>query len=87
MLAHDCACVVQNGDTALIVAARYGHPTIVGLLIAVKAPLNAQTLRGSTALYIASDRGHTECVRALLKSGADANVTDKVTVFHCCHQS
>ncbi len=71
-------CVVQNGGTALMAAARFGHPTVVGLLIAAKAPLNAQRLDGCTALYQATNKGHTECVRALLKSGADANITDKV---------
>ncbi len=69
---------MQNGDTALVVAARYGYPTIVDLLIAAKVSLNAQTLRGSTALYQATTGGHTECVRALLKSGADPNIADKV---------
>ena len=59
-------------------AAHFGHPTIVALFIDAKAPLNAQALFGSTALYQATDEGHTECVRVLLKSGADANIADKV---------
>ncbi len=59
-------------------AAHFGHPTVVALFINAKAPLDAQTLRGSTALYQATDKGHTECVRVLLKSGADANIADKV---------
>ncbi len=59
-------------------AAHFGHTTVVGLLIAARAPLNAQLLDGSTALFQATNKGHTECVRALLKSGADANITEKV---------
>ena len=59
-------------------AAHFGHPTVVALFIDAKAPLDAQTLNGSTALYHATTGGRTECVRVLLKSGADANIADKV---------
>ncbi len=70
---------MQDGITALMIAAHFGHPTIVDLLINAKAPLDAQTLRGSTALFLASEKGHTECVRVLLiNSGADANIANKV---------
>ncbi len=69
---------MQEGSTALIVAAFSGHPAVVGLLIDAKAPLNARTLHGCTALYQATVKGHTECVRVLLKSGADVNIADKV---------
>ena len=71
---HDCV-VLQNGGTALMAAAHFGHPTVVGLLINAKAPLDAQLL---DALFQATNKGHTECVHALLKSGADANITEKV---------
>ncbi len=73
------ACVMQNGGTALTAAAHFGHPTVVDLLINAKAPLNAQLLDGSTALFQATGAGHTECVHVLLKSGADANIADKVS--------
>ena len=59
-------------------AAYFGHPTVVALFLDAKAPLDAQTLNGCTALYQATNKGHTECVRVLLKSGADANIADKV---------
>ncbi len=69
--------IVQNG-TALMAAAYFSHPTVVDLLIDAKDPVDAQNLRGYTALYLASDKGHTECVRVLLKRGADVNIADKV---------
>ncbi len=63
-------------------AAYFGYLTVVDLLINARAPLNAQMLdNGSTALYQASGEGHTECVRALLKGGADSNIADKVNII------
>ncbi len=59
-------------------AAYFSHLTVVDLLIDAKDPVDAQNLRGYTALYLASDKGHTECVRVLLKRGADVNIADKV---------
>ncbi len=70
--------IVQNGGTALMAAAYFSHPTVVDLLIDAKDQVDAQNLHGYTALYIASDKGHTECVRLLLKRGADVNIADKV---------
>ncbi len=70
---------MQNGVTALMVAAYFGHPTVVSQLIDSKAHVDVQIPgAGSTALYLATDEGHTECVRVLLKNGADVNIADKV---------
>ncbi len=63
-------------------AAYFGHPTVVHLLIDAKAPLDAQILHVYTALHHATDKGHTECVRVLLKCRADANIADKVQVIY-----
>ena len=35
---------------------------------------------GETVLMMALERGHMECVKVLLISGADVNVQDKVSV-------
>ena len=42
---------------------------------------------GWTALMMASQAGHMECVKALLDKGADANIQDEVSgvIIHCVH--
>ena len=37
----------------------------------------ADTLKGRTALHCAAFRGHTDCVRSLLKAGADGGIKDQ----------
>ncbi len=41
----------------------------------------AQT--GLTSLILAAEKGHTECVRALLQAGAEKDLTSKVWVVFC----
>ena len=36
---------------------------------------------GGTALMMASERGHMECVKALLDKGADVNIQNNVSAF------
>ncbi len=38
---------------------------------------------GSTALFLASDAGHTECVRLLIDAGADKEAKDQVLIGYC----
>ena len=40
-----------------------------------------------TALMMALQAGHMECVKALLDKGADANIQDRVSgvIIHCVH--
>ena len=61
-------------------ASQHGHLAIVELLIAAKAHVNAQGLHGASALHIAAFNGRTECVRVLLKCGADLKAVDKVSL-------
>ena len=60
--------------TALMIAAEYGHASIVQCLLEQGAPVNTQDVEGVTSLMIASQFGHPETVRVLLDYGADANM-------------
>ncbi len=44
---------------------------------------NTHAQSGKTALVVAAQRGHFDCVRLLLDAGADANVKNKVRVLFC----
>ena len=49
---------------------------VLQLLIAAKAPLDAQNRDGATALMLAAGAGQREAVRLLLLAHADARVQD-----------
>ncbi len=61
-----------------MIASQHGHLAIVELLVAAQAHVNAQNVRGTTALHLAVIKGQIEIVSVLLKNGADPNVMDKV---------
>ncbi|MGH1438875.1 MAG: ankyrin repeat domain-containing protein [Cellvibrionaceae bacterium] len=68
--------------TALIAAAHLGHLEVVNTLIHAKAPLDHVNNLGWTALIeavILGDGGkrHTAIVNALIKAGANINITDR----------
>ena len=42
----------------------------------LRSYINAQNEDGKTPLHIASERGHTQCIKALLRSGADVLITN-----------
>lgn len=65
-----------HGDTALIEAARYGHPEVVKILLRAQAQVDEVNLRGQTALLAAAAGGHATVVELLLGSGADPRVAD-----------
>ena len=87
---------VQDGSTALSVAAQNGHVRAVEILIAAKAKIDIQqkvrfticllviiwicTQNGATALYMASKNGHCGVVRMLLEAKADVKI--KANVSH-----
>ena len=76
---------VKNGKiqlglfTPLLLAASYGGPEAVGLLLEKKANPNAQDVRGMTPLMlaIASDRPDPKVIRMLLDHGADPKIKSK----------
>src|SRR5580658_2730344 len=71
------------GNTALYIAAKDGQTKVIEALtdndpnLPAKAKLNEQNSDGLTALHIAVFFGHKEAVLALLKAGADFNISDQ----------
>jgi len=57
-------------------AARSGDAALVTRLLDQGADVNAKFRYGTTALFKAAERGHTEVVKILLARGADATVKD-----------
>src|SRR5258708_4373770 len=64
----------------LLAATRKGDLAQVKTLLAKGADVNAKSPYGSTALFFACDRGHTEIAKLLIEKGADVNVED--TFYH-----
>jgi len=63
----------QKGNTALILAAKYGHSKVTRLLISSGAEVNAKNFHNWTALHWAAKYGHLEVMTLLINSGADVN--------------
>ena len=69
-----------DGETALIIAAWYGSPEIVTLLLENGANINAQDNAGYTAIAKASSLGvgrHYEIVEILIQACANLNLKTK----------
>ncbi len=64
----------DNGQSALIWAAYYGHKNIVKLLLKHSAHVNVQDTYGRTALIYAVARGCKDIIELLLKHGADVTL-------------
>ncbi|KAJ3433202.1 ankyrin repeat protein [Anaeramoeba flamelloides] len=69
---EDCKSNGSNneGETALILASKYGHVGVVRLLIKHGSKLMSKTKSNSNSLYEASKNGHVKVVDELLKNGA-----------------
>ncbi|KAK7398285.1 hypothetical protein QQX98_012343 [Neonectria punicea] len=64
----------SGSRTPLWYAAKNGHKTVVTLLVAVGADVDAvDKLSGRTAIQLAAGRGYLEVVKRLLAAGADVN--------------
>ena len=74
-----------DNETALHIAASFGHDLTVVALIRRGANVNVQTTGGWTPLHNASWYGKSSTIRALLAHGADigAECKDKWTPLHC----
>jgi hypothetical protein len=66
----------QKLNEQLWEAARKGDVALVTSLLDQGADVNAKFRYGTTALFKASERGHTDVVKVLLARGADATVKD-----------
>ncbi|XP_054843757.1 ankyrin repeat, SAM and basic leucine zipper domain-containing protein 1 [Eublepharis macularius] len=71
----NAACRKKN--TALMYAAREGHPQVVTLLVAHGSQVNVQDENGYTALTWAARQGHKKVVFKLLELGADKSIQTK----------
>ncbi|KAJ5248263.1 hypothetical protein N7497_008324 [Penicillium chrysogenum] len=60
----------QQGNTALLAAARQGHREIVSMLLRCGADVTVKGERYGTALNAATEAGHTEIIEMLAKRGA-----------------
>jgi ankyrin repeat protein len=69
--------LIEDGTTALMVAAYRGNKEIVELLVGRGAPIDAQDKDGCTALMRAAWQGHTEVVGLLINQGAAVNIQDQ----------
>mmetsp|Transcript_18741 Transcript_18741/g.32533 ORF Transcript_18741/g.32533 Transcript_18741/m.32533 type:complete len:527 (+) Transcript_18741:198-1778(+) len=68
----------QNGTTALMRAAQFGHiKVVVWLLETLGAKVNDANLSGNTALILAAYYGHEDVVKLLLQHGAEVNHQNK----------
>lgn len=65
----------DNGATALIVAAAYGHPDVVQTLFDKGGDINAKASNGTTALIMAAQNSHIDVVKTLLEKKADIHAT------------
>lgn len=70
---------LQNGQTALCIAAMNNRLSIMGVLIAKGANVNHSTeIDGTTPLMYAAKSGSLDAVKALLAQGAKLEVSDKI---------
>ncbi|XP_026867398.2 ankyrin repeat and SOCS box protein 2b isoform X2 [Electrophorus electricus] len=76
--------------TALHEAAHCGHVNCMKALLKVKpTSVDKRTLQEQTALLIATDRKHLECVKCLLEAGADPDISNKnkeTPLYKACQQ-
>ena len=63
--------------TALLLAARLGHWSMLGDLLAAGASPNPRDAEGRTPLHYAAFRGNPIAVKALLDAGADKSLRDR----------
>ena len=66
----------NNGNAPVHIAAQNGHLDIVLFLVSMHADLNAQNLKGNTALHMAVQYDYYDCAKALLDAGADRELVN-----------
>ena len=59
----------DQGNTALIQAARFGHDEVVRDLLVAKADVTVKNSEGKTALMLAAEGGHDRTVAVLTQAG------------------
>jgi ankyrin repeat protein len=79
-LGADVNLATTFGETALIIAAKFGQVDAVRCLgIDLDADINQVTHQGRTALYLAAQHLHMDVLRCLGKElGADVNLAEEI---------
>ena len=75
-LVTPATCLLQDGSTAVHLAAWKGHEAVLAYLLHNGGDTNATTLDGQTPLHEAAAAGHEECCRLLLRHGASTSTLD-----------
>jgi ankyrin repeat protein len=65
------------GARPLSHAARFGHLSVVDLLLARGAPIDARNVAGATALFFAIEGDRTAVAHRLIERGADVNLAGR----------
>ena len=76
---HNLCLCSADGDTALILAAWYGHTDITRLLLDSRADVDATNCDGNCALNCAAYHGFMEVAALLVDGNATIDVRDNVT--------
>lgn len=66
----------DRGLNILHIAAIYGHPKVVDVILKYEANINKSDYKGATPLHYASARGHQNIILLLLQSGARIDQPD-----------
>lgn len=79
----------DHGNTALILAATWGHPELVKLLLKIGADASIRNRHGKTALDLAKDNGIRICSKQLTaknfgKTDTRASVIPCTCLFYLC---
>ena len=69
----DIECKVEDGRTALHMAAENGHENVVQHLLTQGADFNAESADGRTPLQLALESGNESIAHLLIQRGADVN--------------
>jgi len=67
---------INDGQTPLHTAARWGRRDVVELLLAYRAEVNARNNDGLTPLNAAAESGHMDVVNCCLSTKAEVNTKD-----------
>ena len=71
-------CVYSSGwHTPLHLAALYGQPKVMRLLVEAGANVDAYDSEGNTPLLLAAEQRRTDVVMELIRLGADVNKTKR----------
>jgi uncharacterized protein len=70
--------LIENGDSALLWACRFGRDDLTDLLLAAGANPNLAGSEGVTPLHIAAFEGCEPCIRLLLQHEAHVNVATEL---------